>query len=945
MRELLRIAVLCAAVAVLPACNGGSSSGGGGTTDPGDGSSSVGRVFTIEPGDDATARALAAFFQAASGDTIEFACGFFEFETGLLLQNTENVEIVGCGRDETVLSFRDSDTAEGLSISNVRGVTVEDLTVADTPGDGIKVKSSEFVTYRNVRTMWSSADKPVTAANYRDAIQYECPAGHLQPTTYEPSPDNGRYGIYPVETRNVLLENVQSLGASDAGIYVGQSDDVIIRDSHALYNVAGFEIENTQRADMHGNVAECNSVGYIIYDLPGLTQYGYQARMYDNLARNNNFQNFAAGGFVAQVPPGSGLITLAFDQIEVFDNKFEDHQTAGIIVTSYELVGDDGDLRQDIYTEALHIHDNEFINSGYNPPLPDLEDLQAVLEGDDSSLLPTLVRLKNLLVGADILWDGLYDTRGDCPYPDGVPADERGKPLYEGTEVHPDCRYNAYKFEESGARKKPSMWVCIENNIHGGNPLTPAFANFHGLEGLEVLDLTGDPTLLTNLDYLGDLLGGLPNLLASRDVSPHRCQARFGQTLAALPPVELDEYEPSPGTQPPPTEEEVAELCNRDTGGAVNWQALGRVNCPELSQYHLFLDPDDPTVQPNGGTPYDLNTQLFSDYAVKYRFLYLPDGEAAQYRDGGDGANETFVFPVGTVITKTFSFPDESDGTENHVETRLLIKREDGDGTPHWVGLPYIWEDDGDERVARLALGGGETSVSWHYTDPDSGRLHAGATDSYSIPHANQCLSCHANTHRPAGAAPIGPKPRNLNKPYNYGGAGTRNQIAYWRERGMLVGGPPDLDVDPNTQIAAAVERLPRFDVPGDGGETAGSDADIESRVRAYLEVNCAHCHNPGGGASNTGLYLDALRPVNASYGICKPPTAAGAGSGGRPYDIRPGSSNNSILPYRMGEAGNIQVQMPPIARSVDHDEAKALVEQWINQVVDSSYPNAGSCS
>ena len=947
MRELLRIVSRCAVVAVLPAC-GGSSGGGDddtNTADPGDGSGSAGRIFTIEPGEDATADALSAFYQAGSGDTIEFACGFFEFDTGLLLQNTENVKIVGCGRDATVLSFRESDTAEGLSISNVRGITVEDLTVADTPGDGIKIKSSDYVTYRNVRTMWSSQGNPVTADSYPASMQYACPETIYEPTTYEPSPDNGRYGIYPVESSNILLENVQSLGASDAGIYVGQSDDVIIRDSHALYNVAGFEVENTQRSDMHDNVAECNTVGYIIYDLPGLTQYGYVARMYDNLARNNNFENFAAGGFVAQVPEGSGLITLAFDQIEVFNNTFKDHQTGGIIITSYELVGDDGDMRQDIYTEALHIHDNEFINSGYNPPLPNAEDLEAVIvDGNDSSLLPTLVRLKNLLVGADILWDGLYDEPNDeCAYPEGVPANDRGKPLYEDTEVHPDCRYNQYKFDDAGERKKPSMWICIENNLHSGSPAAPDFANFHGLEGLEVLDLTGDPSLLTDQDYLGSLFGGLPNLLASRDVSPHQCQAEYGETLPPLPPTELDEYEPSPNAEPPPTDEEVAELCGRDTGGDVNWEALGRVDCPELSQYHLFEDPSDPSAQPNGGTPYDLNTQLFSDYAVKYRVLFMPEGESAQFRDGGDGPNATFVFPVGTVLTKTFSFPDESEGSVDHVETRLLIKREDDDGTAHWVGLPYIWTERDGKRVAELALGGGETSVSWHYTDPDSGELHTGSTDSYSIPHATQCQSCHANTHRPAGAAPIGPKPRNLNKPYSYAGSGTtRNQLAYWRERGLLVGGPADLAVDPNTQIATAVERLPRFDVPGDSGETAGSDADVEARVRAYLEVNCAHCHNNGGGASNTGLYLDALREVNGSYGICTPPTAAGAGSGGRPYDITPSSSADSILSYRMGEAGNVEVQMPPIARSVNHGEAKALVEQWIDQVVDDSYPNAG---
>jgi len=961
-RWMIGIAML-ASIGLLAACDDdarvdiGSGSASPGETDNSDGAGETPapRVFRISPGENATADAVAAFFEAAPGDRIEFGCGFFEFSTGLVMQDTEGVTVSGCGRDETVLSFENSDTAEGLLISNVQGVVVSDLTVTDTPGDGIKIKSSDIVTYRNVRTMWSSTDRPVTADNYQSAIHYECPTepiSEINPAPYQPDSGNGRYGIYPVQASNVLLDNVESLGASDAGIYVGQTDDVIIKNSRALYNVAGYEFENTQRAEMFDNVAECNTVGYIIYDLPYLTQYGYQARMHDNVARNNNFENFAAGGIVSQVPSGSGLITLAYDQVEVDNNRFEDHKTAAIIITSYELIGDDGDLRQDVYTEALSIHDNSFENSGYMLPPPDLE---ALASGDISSALPTLIGLKNGGQGADILWDGLYDTPNECPQPD-VPANERGKPLFEGTDVKPqDCgdvegngvkdRYNAYKFDSSDERKKPSMWICIENNTHAGSPLAPDFANFHGLRGLDTLiGAITDPAQLADPDFLPGLISGIPEFPADTDVSRHQCQTQYGATLASMPAVELETYTLPEGGSDRPTEEQIAALCGRDTAGAINWEALAAVDCPDLASYHLFDDPENPSENSNGGIPYDLNTRLFSDYARKYRFVFMPPGEAAVYHDGSEDVNATYDFPVGTVIAKTFSFPDEGNGTIDHVETRLLIKREDDDGTVKWVGLPYIWKnDDAATRVAALSKGGGTAAVAWNYTDAHSGNLHQGSTESYNIPNAAQCVTCHGNTHRPAGAAPIGPKPRNLNKPYAYDGAGMQNQIAYWVDRNLLSGAPADLGVDANTMIATNVERIPYFEVPGDGGETAGSDADLEQRIRGYLEVNCAHCHNEGGAASNTGLYLDYFREVNSSYGICKTPTAAGAGSGGRPHDIQPGSSADSIMPFRMG-SNDVEARMPPIARSIVHDEALALLQQWIDEVVDSDYPD-GSCA
>ncbi len=164
---------------------------------------------------------------------------------------------------------------------------------------------------------------------------------------------------------------------------------------------------------------------------------------------------------------------------------------------------------------------------------------------------------------------------------------------------------------------------------------------------------------------------------------------------------------------------------------------------------------------------------------------------------------------------------------------------------------------------------------------------------------------------------------------------------------GFLMGCPDDLGIDANTGVAEELEHLPRFNVPGDGKFEANTHEDIEARTRAWLEVNCQHCHNPSGFAANTGYYLDVFRAVDTSYGICKGPTATGAeGSDGRSVDIRPAKASQSILEFRISPAATTPAaRMPPIARSVVDDEAHALVRQWINIVVDNTYEGAQGCS
>ncbi len=965
--------------------SGDGDGGNGGTPNPvacADNGRS-GRLFCIEPGPTATNKMLAAMTEARPGDTIEFTEGYFELASGLQLSGTEDVLVKGQGMDKTVLSFKESTSQEGFLATTVRGITVEDLTVLDSPGDAFKLQGVDHGTLRRVRAFWSSgrktsAEDTVTAENYAEKMQVECtdPARHNpanpNPTeTDTTSPDyavsiaSGRYGVYPVNSQNILVEDSESIGASDAGIYVGQTDNAIIRNSRAAFNVFGFEIENVRGGEYADNLAECNTGGFLVYDLDGLTRYGSKTRMYRNVARNNNTYNFAEpGSLVSNVPRGVGMITLAYDQIDIFDNTFENNGTAGIVHTSYELFGVPGDRRLDMYGEGLHLFNNTFIDNGNDLPQPDFATILATGGDQVTSAFPMLVGLKvaaggESYQGAHFLWDGYADELDpDCPYPTDdqgqpIPADEDGKPIQGNQYPNPDCRYNAYKFDAEGNRLLPKWWFsCIDDsNNFADDSLT--YANFHGTDGINGLfELSsGNPLGVVTL------LTEIPGFPAEFDMTPHQCVDQYGSNLKLLPPIVIPPFEPSGTIDPAPSQARIDQLCNASVAsGEINATAY-EVNCPELSQYNLFDDPQDPMSLPNGqGVPFVLNSKLFSDYSTKYRVAYIPEGEQATYRDGDDNANASILFPVGTIISKTFAFADETAGSEVAVETRLLIKRETSGGIPYWSGLEYIWQDRDGVRVALLTQEGGTASVSWDYRDTASGEQYSGSTNAYLLPNANQCQSCHANDDAETGSAPIGPKARNLNRPYSSESpiahgidshpiAGV-NQLVYLCQNGFMENCPDGMVADPTTQYVASVERNAKFNVPGDSGFAADSGEDIEARVRSYLEVNCAHCHNPRGLAQNTGFYLDVFRPVNDTYGICKGPTAAGTeGRGGREFDIVPGDADASILPYRMGpEADTLAARMPPIARSAVHQEAFDLVTTWINDVVDETYDNADAC-
>lgn len=319
-----------------------------------------------------------------------------------------------------------------------------------------------------------------------------------------------------------------------------------------------------------------------------------------------------------------------------------------------------------------------------------------------------------------------------------------------------------------------------------------------------------------------------------------------------------------------------------------------------LSEYGFFTHLGSPLVPNEGVVPYDLNTPLFSDYTTKYRFIRLPPGTSATYAEEGP-----IDLPVGSVVIKTFSYlndiRDPSKG-ERLLETRLLVRAGEG-----YEPRIYVWNKDQDD--ADLDQAGSVVETSWTHYDGET------RTNRYIIPNANQCKGCHENS----GVTDlIGPKARNLNRGYLYS-EGLENQIAHLERIGYLAGGP-STDARPT---------LPVWDDPSSGS--------VEDRARAWLDVQCAHCHNPKGPARTSALDLRYEQRDPKSFGICKPPVAAGRGSGGFHFDIVPGKPDESILVFRM-ESTDPGVRMPELPIMLVHAEGVALVRDWIATL-------DGSCS
>jgi parallel beta-helix repeat protein len=326
-----------------------------------------------------------------NGDTLFLPEGNFMFTKSLAMEGKSNITIRGKGMDKTILSFKNQiEGAQGLLISNGNNITLEDFSIEDAKGDNLKVSGVNGITFKRIRSVW--ADGPKT--------------------------ENGAYALYPVLCKHVLIDECIAMGSSDAGIYVGQSDSVIIRNNKAYWNVAGIESENSRWVEIYGNEAYENTGGILIFDLPGLTQYGHTTKVYSNKVHNNNHDNFAMkGNIVASIPPGTGIMILATHDLELTGNEIIDNKTVGTGIISYELVAalNEDEVEQEAsiggvqtvennfradtlynpFPYRIYIHGNKYENSKWFPAL-----------GHD---IGKLLFLKSFMSPPDVVYDGIQD--------------------------------------------------------------------------------------------------------------------------------------------------------------------------------------------------------------------------------------------------------------------------------------------------------------------------------------------------------------------------------------------------------------------------------------------------------------------------------------------------------------------------------------------------------
>ena len=321
--------------------------------------------------------------KAKPGSVIEIPEGKFKFEKTLSL-NVSKVTIRGKGMDKTILSFTGQSKGSAGMMVKADDFVIEDLAIEDAAGDALKVENSTNITMRRVRVEWMGGPKET----------------------------NGPYGLYPVTCKNVLIEDCVAIAASDAGIYVGQSDNVIMRRNRAEKNVAGIEIENTKNADVYENTATNNTGGIMAFNLPDLpAQGGTNVRIYNNKIFSNNQPNFAPSSqIVAGLPSGTGILVMAIKNVEIFKNSIKDNNTTNINIVRFSGKDDEKTKAQNYnpYTAGVYVHDNEISGGGASPDVR----------------LPKIAALAKATGGkfTDILYDGVIEPKDGKP---GAAADAK----------------------------------------------------------------------------------------------------------------------------------------------------------------------------------------------------------------------------------------------------------------------------------------------------------------------------------------------------------------------------------------------------------------------------------------------------------------------------------------------------------------------------------------
>ncbi|HEY0435547.1 MAG TPA: parallel beta-helix domain-containing protein [Phenylobacterium sp.] len=334
------------------------------------------KVLNVTPGGDAQDKLQTALLDARPGDTVAIAAGRYELTDGLSL-DVAGVTVKGAGPEATILSFNgQKSSGEGFLITSSK-VTIRDLGVENTRGDGIKAKGVDQISFVNLRVAWTGGPKDT----------------------------NGAYGVYPVSSTNVLIDKVTVNGAADAGIYVGQSKNIIVRNSRAEFNVAGIEIENSMNADVFDNVSTHNAGGILVFDLPNLPQMGgHSTRIFRNKVVQNDTKNFARkGAIVGDVPTGTGIMLMANRDVHVFENEIDQNQTAAVMLVSYTQKYDD--LTYNPLPRDIVVRDNRIGKNGWAPQFPGGDIIAKALGG---SVPPTV-------------WDGVTNyTRKGATSPEVV---------------------------------------------------------------------------------------------------------------------------------------------------------------------------------------------------------------------------------------------------------------------------------------------------------------------------------------------------------------------------------------------------------------------------------------------------------------------------------------------------------------------------------------------